>query len=113
MLFLGLGTGLGSAMIVESVCVPMELAHLPYKKHASFEDFIGEHGLQRRGTKKWRKSVFKIVEKLQAALLPHYIVIGGGNVERLKEMPPNCRRGDNEDAFTGGFRLWSDDRIKI
>lgn len=113
MLFLGLGTGLGSAMIVEGVCVPMELAHLPYKKHASFEDYVGERGLERRGKKKWRKSVFKVVAKLQAALLPHYIVIGGGNVENLKEMPPNCRRGDNEDAFTGGFRLWQDDDIKI
>lgn len=113
MLFLGLGTGLGSAMIVENVCIPMEVAHLPYKKHASFEDFVGERGLKRRGKKKWRKSVSKIVEKLQAAFLPHYIVIGGGNVDKLKKLPPNSRRGDNEDAFGGGFRLWYDDDLKI
>lgn len=113
MLFLGLGTGLGSAMIAENVCVPMELAHLPYKKHASFEDFVGKRGLKHRGKKKWRKSVFKIVERLEAALLPHYVVIGGGNVDKLKKLPPNCYRGDNEDAFSGGFRLWQDENIKI
>lgn len=113
MLFLGLGTGLGSAMIVEHVCVPLELAHLPYKKHDSFEDYIGERGLEDRGKKKWRKSVVKVVEVLQAALLPHYIVIGGGNVDKLDELPPNCRRGDNEDAFPGGFRLWLDENFKV
>ncbi len=113
MLFLGLGTGLGSAMIVEHVCVPMELAHLPYKKHKSFEDYVGERGLETRGKKKWRKSVAKAVGKLQAALLPHYIVIGGGNVDLLKKLPRNCRRGDNEDAFPGGFRLWQEDDIRI
>ena len=113
MLFLGLGTGLGSAMIVEHVCVPMELAHLPYKKRKTFEDYLGAGGLEDRGKKKWRKSVAKVVDKLQAALLPHYIVIGGGNVDLLKELPPNCRRGDNEDAFPGGFRLWRDGDIRI
>lgn len=113
MLFLGLGTGLGSAMIVESVCVPMELAHLPYKKRSTFEDFVGERGLERRGKKKWRKSVAKVVDKLQKALLPHYIVIGGGNVEKLGKLPPNCRHGENENAFLGGFRLWKDEDLKV
>lgn len=113
MLFIGLGTGLGSAMIAEKVCVPMELAHLPYKKHQTFEDFVGERGLERRGKKKWRKSVEKVIAKLQAALQPHEIVIGGGNVEKLKHLPPNCRHGDNENAFLGGFRLWKDEELKI
>jgi polyphosphate glucokinase len=112
-LFLGLGTGLGSAMIVENVCVPMELGHLPYKKNATFEDYLGERGARKRGKSKWRKSVFRVVAKLQAGLLPHYIVIGGGNVEKLKRLPPNCRRGDNENAFPGGFRLWQDENIRI
>lgn len=113
MLFLGLGTGLGSAMIVDNVCIPMELAHLPYRKRYTFEDVIGEHGLERRGKRKWRESVFDIVQKLQAALQPHYIVIGGGNVEKLDELPPNCRRGDNSNAFRGGFRVWLDENLKI
>ncbi len=113
MLFLGLGTGLGSAMIVEHVCVPMELAHLPYKKRSTFEDFAGERGLARRGKKKWRRSVINVIEKLQDALLPQYIVIGGGNVDKLKKLPHNCRRGDNENAFAGGFRLWLDPNLKI
>ncbi|MEZ2131322.1 MULTISPECIES: ROK family protein [unclassified Sinorhizobium] len=113
MLFLGLGTGLGSAMIVDNVCMPMELAHLPYKKHYTFEDFIGERGLERRGKTKWRESVFDIVQKLQAALQPHYIVIGGGNVDKLKELPERCRRGDNSNAFRGGFRVWLDENLKF
>jgi len=108
MLFLGLGTGLGSAMIVNHVCLPMELAHLPYKKRGTFEDFIGERGLEKYGKKKWRQSVEEIVGKLQAALLPHEIVIGGGNAEKLKELPSGCRVGENENAFLGGFRLWKD-----
>lgn len=113
MLFLGLGTGLGSAMIVNHVCLPMELAHLPYKKDETFEDFVGERGLEKYGKKKWRKSVEKVVAKLQAALLPHEIVIGGGNVEKLETLPNGCRAGDNENAFLGGFRLWKDKSLKF
>lgn len=106
MLFLGLGTGLGSAMIVDSVVEPMELAHLPYKKGRSFEDYVGIRGLERRGRKRWRKAVFDVVERLQAALEPDEVVLGGGNVKRLKALPPGTRRGDDRAAFTGGFRLW-------
>lgn len=108
MLFLGLGTGLGSAMIANHVCLPMELAHLPFKKRGTFEDFIGERGLEKYGKKKWRQSVEEIVERLRAALLPHEIVIGGGNAEKLTELPSACRIGGNENAFLGGFRLWTD-----
>ncbi len=111
MLFLGLGTGLGSAMIVNHVCLPMELAHLPYKKKETFEDFVGERGLEKYGKKKWRKSVGKVVGKLQAALMPHETVIGGGNVEKLETLPEGCRAGDNENAFLGGFRLWKDESL--
>ena len=113
MLFLGLGTGLGSAMIAESVCMPLELAHMPYKKKATFEDYVGERGLERRGKAKWRKSVFDVAGRLAAALQPDYIVIGGGNVEHLKELPAKCRRGSNDNAFRGGFRIWLDDSLKI
>lgn len=113
MLFLGLGTGLGSAMIVNHVCLPMELAHLPYKKDETFEDFVGERGLEKYGKKKWRKSVEKVVGKLQAALLPHEVVIGGGNVDKLETLPNGCRAGDNENAFLGGFRLWKDKSLKF
>ncbi len=112
MLFLGLGTGLGSAIIAENVCMPLELAHMPYRK-GTFEDYVGERGLKRRGKSKWRKSVFDVADRLGAALLPDYIVIGGGNVERLKELPPNCCRGNNDNAFRGGFRVWLDDSLSI
>ncbi|MGV1792174.1 ROK family protein [Rhizobium lusitanum] len=113
MLFLGLGTGLGSAMIVNHVCLPMELAHLPYKKNETFEDFVGERGLDKYGKKKWRKSVEKVVGRLQAALLPHETVIGGGNLEKLETLPQGCRAGDNENAFLGGFRLWTDESLSF
>ncbi|MBB4569718.1 ROK family protein [Rhizobium leucaenae] len=112
MLFLGLGTGLGSAMIAESICMPLELAHMPYRK-ATFEDYVGERGLERRGKGKWRKSVSDVVERLDKALQPNYIVIGGGNVEKLKELPPKCRRGSNDNAFRGGFRVWLDDSLRF
>jgi polyphosphate glucokinase len=105
MLFLGLGTGLGSAMIVDGVMEPMELAHLPYRK-ATFEDYVGIRGLERLGKKKWREAVFDVVARLTAALEPDYVVLGGGNAKRLKELPPKCRAGDNANAFLGGFRLW-------
>jgi polyphosphate glucokinase len=113
MLFLGLGTGLGSAMIVDNVAQPLELAHMPYKKGRTFEDYVGERGLEKRGKKKWTKDVFDVVERLKAALQPDYVVIGGGNVKRLDELPPGARRGDNADAFPGGFRLWAKEGVTI
>jgi len=113
MLFLGLGTGLGTAMIVDKVAQPMELAHLPYKKGLTFEDYVGAAGLQRLGKKRWRKEVFKVVERLQAALEPDYIVIGGGGIKKLDALPPGCRRGDNANAFKGGFRIWQDGGIQL
>lgn len=112
MLFLGLGTGLGSAMIVDGIVEPMELAHLPYKK-GTYEDYVGVRGLERVGKKKWRHYVDDVVALLVAALEPDDVVLGGGNVKRLKTMPPRCRAGDNRNAFLGGFRLWEDaDRPK-
>jgi polyphosphate glucokinase len=105
MLFLGLGTGLGSTLIVDGIIEPMELAHLPYKK-ATYEDYVGERGLERLGKKKWRKHVFDVVDRLAAALEPDDIVLGGGNARLLKELPPKCRLGDNANAFKGGFLLW-------
>ena len=108
MLFIGLGTGLGAAMILVNVAQPMERAHLPYRNGGSFEDYVGERGLEKRGKKKWRKHVFDVVDRLRAALQPDYVVIGGGNVDKLDVLPPDCRRGDNTRAFEGGFRLWRD-----
>jgi polyphosphate glucokinase len=105
MLFLGLGTGLGTAMIVEGIVEPMELGHLPYKKH-TYEEYVGEAGLERHGKKKWRRHVFDVVNRLIAALEPDDTVIGGGNVKNLETLPPRCRAGDNANAFRGGFRLW-------
>lgn len=106
MLFLGLGTGLGSAMIAEGIVEPMELSHLPYKK-ATYEDYVGERGLEKYGKKKWRKYVEDVVTRLVAALEPDDVVIGGGNVRLLKDVPPGCRVGENTNAFAGGFRLWA------
>lgn len=105
MLFLGLGTGLGSALVVDGNVVPMELAHLSYKK-GEIEDYVGLRGLERLGKKKWREHVVYMVERFTAALHPDEIVIGGGNAKKLKEMPPLCREGDNANAFLGGYRLW-------
>lgn len=107
MLFLGLGTGLGTAMIVDGLLEPMELGHLPYKKGKTYEDFVGIRGLERLGKKKWRRHVADVVERLRAALEPDYIVIGGGNVHKLKALPPHTFAGENENAFRGGFRLWN------
>jgi polyphosphate glucokinase len=107
MLFLGLGTGLGSTMIVDGIVEPMELAHLPYKKGA-YEDYVGLRGLERVGKKKWRRYVEDVVALLIAALEPEYVVLGGGNVHKLKVLPPHCRAGDNTNAFRGGFRLWEE-----
>jgi polyphosphate glucokinase len=105
MLFLGLGTGLGTALVVDHIVEPMELGHLPYKK-GTYEDYVGLRGLQKRGKKKWRKHVAAVVAKLSAALEPDEVVIGGGNAKLLKELPPHCRLGDNANAFIGGFRIW-------
>ena len=108
MLFLGLGTGLGSAMIVDGLLQPMELAHLEYKHGKTFEDYLGRRGLERLGAKKWREAVAAVVERLSAALEPDYVVLGGGNAKKLKKLPPKSRLGDNENAFAGGFRLWQE-----
>lgn len=105
MLFLGLGTGLGSTMVADGAVEPMELGHLPYRG-ATFEDYVGRRGLERRGKKKWQKSVVDVVERLYAALEPDYVVLGGGNARKLAEMPRYARLGDNGCAFTGAFRLW-------
>ena len=105
MLFLGLGTGLGSAMIVEGVLEPMELGHLPYEQ-ATFEDYVGIRGLEKHGKVKWQKYVADVVKRLIAALEPDDVVLGGGNIHKLKVLPPGCRAGDNDNAFLGGFRLW-------
>ena len=108
MLFLGLGTGLGSAMIVDGVAEPLELGHLPFRK-MTFEDYVGERGLKRLGKKKWRHAVFEAIEQLTAAMEPDEVVLGGGGVDDLHELPEGCRRGENENAFLGGFRLWDPD----
>ena len=108
MLFIGLGTGLGSAFVANGFVQPMELGHLPYKK-ATFEDYAGRAGLDRRGKERWLSDVADIVAKLTAALEPDYVVLGGGNAKKLDELPPNARLGANSDAFTGGFRLWDPD----
>jgi len=108
MLFLGLGTGLGTALIVEGVVKPMEIGHLPYKK-GTYEDYVGRDGLERHGQKKWRRHVADVVERLRAALRPDDTVIGGGNVKKLDALPARCRAGENANAFLGGFRLWADD----
>ena len=105
MLFLGLGTGLGSALVVDGHVVPMELAHLPYRK-GEIEDYVGLRGLERFGKKRWREHVEHLVGRFTLALHPDEIVIGGGNAKKLKTMPPGCRQGDNANAFAGGFRLW-------
>jgi polyphosphate glucokinase len=106
MLFLGLGTGLGSAMIVDGTLEPMELAHLAYKKGKTYEDYLGLRGLEWLGKKKWRKCVAKITEKLKDALGADYVVLGGGNSKKLKKLPAGARLGSNENAFLGGFRMW-------
>ena len=106
MLFLGFGTGLGSAMVVDGFLEAMELGHLPYRK-ATYEDYVGIGGLKRYGKKKWRRYVVDVVQRLSTALEPDQIVLGGGNVKLLKKLPKKCRQGDNANAFVGGFHLWS------
>jgi polyphosphate glucokinase len=107
MLFLGLGTGLGSALIVDHVLEPMELGHLPYKNGRTYEDYVGQAGLDRQGRKKWRRQVNEVVQQLKGALQADYIVLGGGNARLLKNLPPGTGLGENSNAFRGGYRLWS------
>jgi len=110
MLFLGLGTGMGSTMIRDGVLIPMELAHLPYKRGLSYEEYLGEAGMHREGKPAWRRHVAKVVALFIAALEVDYVILGGGNTRHLKTLPPHTRRGDNANAFKGGFRLWSQKR---
>jgi polyphosphate glucokinase len=108
MLFLGLGTGLGTALIVDGIVEPMEMGHLPYKK-GTYEDYVGRRGLEERGKKKWRKEVADVVEQLTKAVQPDDVVLGGGNVKKLKKLPPLSRPGSNFNAFLGGFCLWQEE----
>ena len=112
MLFLGLGTGLGSALVVEGVLAPMELAHLPYKKGMTYEDYVGERGLKRLGRKKWTLAVHDVVARLKHGLQCDYVVLGGGQTRRLKRLPPRVRVGDNTHAILGGIRLWADENAR-
>jgi len=105
MLFIGLGTGLGATMIVNGFVEPMEIGHLPYKD-STYEDYVGERGLEKHGKTKWRKHVADVVRRFKTALDPSDVVVGGGNVHKLKKLPKGCRAGDNANAFIGGFRLW-------
>src|SRR5208337_3621981 len=107
MLFLGLGTGLGTALIADGIIEPLELGHLPYRK-GTYEDYVGLRGLKARGPKKWRKYVADVVATLVAALEPDDVVLGGGNIKHLTELPQGCRAGDNANAFIGGFRAWAE-----
>ena len=107
MLFVGLGTGLGTALVVDGVVVPMELAHLPYKKR-TYEDYLGNRGLKRLGKKKWRRHIASVVDRMVGALQLDDVVIGGGNVKKLDDLPPSSRAGSNELAFRGGFRMWDE-----
>jgi polyphosphate glucokinase len=111
MLFLGLGTGLGSTFIADGVIEPLELGHLPFRRK-TFEDYVSEHALEKSGKKKWKEAVFETVAQLSAAMEPDYVVLGGGGVDELDELPPGCRRGANENAFLGGFRLWDPDWVQ-
>lgn len=113
MLFLGLGTGLGSALIVDGVVAPMELAHLPYKRGRSYEDYLGERGRRRLGPKKWRRAVADVVEQLRVALEADYVVLGGGNARKLKKLPKTARLGSNDFAFLGGFRVWRSGALRL
>jgi polyphosphate glucokinase len=106
MLFLGLGTGLGSALVYNNFLLPMELGHLPYKKGHSFEEYVGQVGMKRLGRRKWKNAVFDVVTRLRNAFMADYVVLGGGNVKKLDELPPAFRMGDNSNAFLGGLRLW-------
>ena len=106
MLFLGLGTGLGSSLVYNNFLLPMELGHLPYKKGHTFEEYVGQAGLKELGRRKWKEHVFDVVQRLRNAFMSDYVVLGGGNAKKLDELPPACRLGDNSNAFLGGLRLW-------
>ena len=108
MLFLGLGTGLGNTLVVDGVPIGMELGHLPYRGKRTFEDYVGQRGLVRLGKKRWRKYVYDVVERLKAATVADYVVLGGGNAKLVDPLPEGCRRGDNRNAFKGGLRLWEE-----
>ena len=108
LLFLGLGTGLGSALIIDGNLEPMELGHLPYKKGRTYEDYVGERGLKRLGKKKWRKAVLDVVARLRAAFEADDVVIGGGNAKLIEKWPAGMRAGSNTQAFRGGYRLWQE-----
>jgi len=108
MLFLGLGTGLGSTLILDGVIGPLEIGHLPYKKGKTFEEYVGIAGLKRLGKSKWQATVFDVVERLRKAFVVEYVVLGGGNVKKLEELPPGARAGDNSNAFVGGARMWEE-----
>jgi polyphosphate glucokinase len=114
MLFLGIGTGMGSAMVFDGVVVPLELAHLPYRKGRSYEDYVGKDGLELRGKKRWRKSVLDVVERLKNALICEYVLLGGGNAKLMKELPPHVVMGSNSNAIEGGIRLWQErEELKV
>ncbi len=108
MLFLGLGTGLGSALVIEGIVQPLELAHLPYRKGRTYEDYVGLRGLQRLGKKRWRARCFKVISTLSAGLMVDYVVVGGGNAKILKVLPKGVELGANDNAFLGGFKLWEE-----
>lgn len=110
MLFLGLGTGLGTTLISDQVVLPLEIGHLPYRKDRSYEDYVGMRGLLARGQPRWEKHVHKVVELFRLALLVDDVVLGGGNARKLKKLPDGARLGDNENAFVGGFRIWEEQR---
>lgn len=109
MLFLGLGTGLGSTLVRDGIVIPLELAHLPYEKGHTYEEVVGEAGLERIGQRTWRRHVATIIELMMTAVGADYTVLGGGNVRHLATLPPHTRRGDNANAIRGGFRLWDTD----
>jgi polyphosphate glucokinase len=106
MLFLGIGTGLGSAIIADGVVVPLELAHLPYRKGCTYEEYLGKQGLDRMGKKRWRKYVIDVLTRFKAALVCDYVLLGGGNAKLMKYLPPHVILGDNSNAVKGGIRLW-------
>jgi polyphosphate glucokinase len=108
MLFLGIGTGLGSAMIFDGVVIPLELAHLPYRKDRTYEDYVGLRGLERRGVERWRKSVLDVIERLRAALVCDSVLLGGGNAKLMENLPSHVTLGANSNAIDGGIKLWQD-----
>ena len=106
MLFLGLGTGLGATLIIDGAVEPTEIGHMPYRRGRTFEDYLGERGRRRLGTRKWRRAVADVVAHLETVFEADYVVLGGGNAARLRKLPPRARRGDNRNAFVGGVRIW-------